>query len=146
MAFTWRKGLIYFLLLFIVVVGSFIYFQWKQLQCSTIDTVNASISVQTGSLLYVGLNADTDSLKFGKVSPGSMARRSIRAQYTQDALVKVLVDGNFASWFGITPVEFYLPATQRKEITFDVNVPENAVAGNYTATVYFCFRDVGDSD
>ncbi len=142
MVFKWKQFLFYFLLLFIVVIGGFIYFEWKQLQCSTIDAVNASISVQTGSLRYVGLNADTDSLKFGKVSPGSVARRSIKVQYTQDALVKVLVNGTFASWFSVNPAEFYLPATQMREVTFDVTTPLTAIDGNYTAKVYFCFKNI----
>ena len=139
-----KNFLFYFLLLFIVVMGSFIYFEWKQMQCSTMDSVNASISVQTGSLRYVGLNADTDSFKFGKVSPGSIVRRSIKVEYDREVMVTVLVNGTFASWVSVNPAEFYLPEDQRREVNFDVTIPETAVDGNYTATVYFCFRNVGD--
>ncbi len=137
-----KKFLVYFLIIFIIGMALFSYVQWKQLQCSTVDMVNASITVRAGSLRYVGLNADTDSLKFGKVSPGSIARRSIQVQYERDALVTVLVNGTFASWFSINPTEFYLPGTQRREVTFDVAVPDTATDGNYTAGVYFCFKDL----
>ena len=53
--------------------------------CSKVNSVDTSISVITTNRVVIGLNTDTDSLKFGKVSAGASVKRSIEVNYKKNA-------------------------------------------------------------
>lgn len=108
--------------------------------CATVDEVASSITVEMRDLPIVGLNADTDSLNFGVVSPTASAKRSINAQYSKKADVSVKAEGDFSEWVSIEPAEFSLDGNTEK-VTFDVKVPANAAEGVYTGRMVFCFRE-----
>ncbi len=106
--------------------------------CTKTDLVNTSIQVDAKERRIIGLNADTDSLKFGTVSPGAIVRRAMKVGYDREAEVKVTPEGDFASWFQISPAEFSLN-NKTKEVVFEVFVPENAAIGDYSGQISFCF-------
>ncbi len=108
--------------------------------CTKTDLINTSIQIDVRERRVIGLNADTDSLKFGIVSPGAIAKRTMKVGYDQEAEVKVAPEGDFVSWFQITPSEFLIN-NETKEVIFEVLVPENTAIGNYTGKIKFCFKE-----
>lgn len=141
------KKLIFFygLIIFIIIMSAVIYYELSS-GCDAVDFVNMSLGVKSGSGSYIGLNGDTDSLKFGKVSPGSEARKFIKVKYAQDADVEIAAESNaegsnFASWVTITPNLFELKAGEEKEVTFQASVPEDALDGNYEGEVVLCYKE-----
>lgn len=129
-------------ILFIIVVILILnfFFLYTGPQCSSIQSVNTSISVREGERRIIGLNADTDSLKFGTVSPQTVARRSVYITNDRDATVTVFMEGDFALWVNITPQEFTLKSGQNQEVQFAVRVPDYPENGDYTGQVIFCFK------
>lgn len=136
-----KQKLLFVVVAFIVVLSTFytIYSLWPR--CSTFKTLDTSVTIELGKRPIIGINANTDSLAFGKVSPDSGVLRSVKINYTDDATVRVAVDGPFASWVNITPATFSLPAGQSQEVAFDLYVPAGAAEGSYNGTVIFCFQE-----
>ena len=111
-----------------------------QSECKTIDKIDAEIVVKESEMSVIGLNADTDDLNFGIVSPTASARKSVNVDYSLDTNVKVTMEGELAEWAVITPGEFYLSQDETKKVHFDIKVPSNAGGGNYTGKAVFCFK------
>ncbi len=110
--------------------------------CTTLEKIEASLTVKIiPGLALLGLNADTDSLMFGAVSPGISAMRKIEIQHSKDAKVKVLMEGELASWTTISPAEFNISPGEIKEVAFEVNVPGYALPGNYSGAAVLCIRE-----
>jgi hypothetical protein len=111
--------------------------------CSKIHTVQAAISVEDrGGMKLVGFNGDTDWLKFGKVSPGMLSRKSITAQYNKDAKVHVSMEGGLQPYTLITPTNFFLKAGEVKTVVFEAQISQNVPLGEYGGQAVFCFEDV----
>lgn len=110
--------------------------------CSTLQEVNMSLAVRliSGRAL-LGMNADTDHLNFGAVSPGISVRRSVRLEHSRDALVEVDVESEVAEWISITPSSFVLAGGEEKEVSFDAAVPLGATPGIYTGKAVFCINE-----
>lgn len=109
-------------------------------RCTKVESVEASVQIKNiDSRTYLGLNTDTDSLKFGSVSSGTTVKRSINVQSSDEALVKVTMAGSLTAWTKISPAEFTLSAKENRMVFFDLNVPELIPEGNYTGQVNFCF-------
>ena len=124
----------------LLIIGLIMYI--KIPHCSVIQSINASISVkEIPSRILLGMNTDKDSLKFGVVSPGTEVDRSINAQYARNAFVRVWPIGNIANWMIIEPSQFTLINKEIRQVMFTVNVPLDAMQGNYTGKVVFCFKD-----
>ncbi|MDP3733809.1 MAG: hypothetical protein Q8R37_01140 [Nanoarchaeota archaeon] len=129
---------IMFVIVIILILNFFLLYTGPR--CSSIQSVNSSISVREGERRIIGLNADTDSLKFGTVSPQTVARRSVYITNDRDASVTVFMEGDFAPWVNITPQEFRLKSGQNQEVQFAVRVPDYPENGDYTGNVIFCFK------
>ena len=115
------------------------YSNWPA--CSRTEYLPSTITVLEGARKLIGVNADTDSLKFGKVSPGAEITRSVKINAAKDSEITVVMLGNFTSWVSITPAQFHLPSRNTQKINFDVIVPPNAPSGNYSGVVEFCFKN-----
>ena len=111
------------------------------LQCSTIDTIDSIITVKENELPIVGLNTDTDSLKFGVVSPAASVKRTIKVAYTKTAAVNIQMEGDLQSWVSINPAEFDIEPGRIKTVEFIAAIPVDALNGNYTGKVIFCYKD-----
>src|SRR3989338_8950220 len=96
----------------VILFSTFFIFYSLWPRCSTFKTLDTSLTVELGKRPIIGINANTDSLALGKVSPDSGVLRSIKVNYSDDATVRVATDSPFASWVDITPATFFLPAGQ----------------------------------
>ncbi len=111
------------------------------LQCSTIDTVDSSITVKKTELPIVGLNTDTGSLKFGVVSPAASVKRNIKVAYTKAAAVNILMEGDLQPWVAINPAQFAIEPNRTITVEFIAGIPADAAEGNYTGKVIVCYKD-----
>ena len=109
--------------------------------CSFVQSVNASIAVQEGYRRIIGLNADTDSLRFGIASPQAVVRRTLYVNNANDAKVNVFMEGDFSDWVTIKPSEFDLKANKVQEVNFAVKVPDYPNDSDYTGKAVFCFKE-----
>lgn len=132
-----KSGVVLFILL-AISLNFFLFYDGPQ--CNFVDSFNSSITVIEGPRRVIGLNADTDSLKFGTVSPQTVVRRSVYVSDKEAAKVRVFMEGEFDSWVNITPQEFDLKADERQEVLFAVRVPDYPEEGDYAGKVYFCFK------
>ena len=107
--------------------------------CDNRKVIDASVSVVNTERRMIGFNTDTDGLKFGVVSSGALIEREVTVHYDHNAEVNVLAEGSLASLMSAKPSSFYLPANTSQKVTFTITVPENALPGNYTGKVTFCF-------
>ena len=123
----------------IVLVSN--YLLQQSVVCTTIDQLETSLEVKRGVSNLVGLNADTDNLNFGKVSPVSTVERSVKVNYSEDATVKVVIESEFSNWVTIKPRAFKISADEEKEVFLSVNVPGSAEEGTYSGRVKFCFQE-----
>ncbi len=146
-----RKALAYFLIILIVlfssllvglISSSFSFSSSRTPKCTKLESINTSVEVKTiPERALIGLNADTDSLKFGAVSPGTTGRRSIKAQSDFAVLAAVSIEGGISPWIDLSPSEFELDAKEIREVYFELKVPLDALDGSYSGIVNFCFRE-----
>ena len=110
--------------------------------CTTLQKIDATLIVKIiPERNMLGLNADTDALKFGVISPGIAAMRKLNVQHSNAASVKVKMDGELGPWTSISPSEFNLSAGETKEVALEVSVPLYALQGNYTGTAVVCIKE-----
>ena len=134
----WGMGIAAIAIIFISV------FVVRTSSCSSIEQINATIKVKIiPNRGMLGLNADTDSLKFGVVSPGITAQRKVVIEHKDEATVLVTMEGPLAVWTVINPAEFSLLPGEKREVLFDVNVPLNAFPGDYAGKAVFCIKEQG---
>src|SRR3989338_8239414 len=110
--------------------------------CTTLQKIDATLTVKIiPERNLLGLNADTDALKFGVISPGIASMRKINVQHSNAASIKVRMDGELGLWTSISPSEFNLSAGETKEVALEVSVPLYALQGNYTGTAVVCIKE-----
>lgn len=110
--------------------------------CTKIEKVEATLTVKIiPGKSMLGLNADTDALKFGVISPGIAAMRRLNVQHSEAASVQVRMQGELASWTSISPAYFNLSAGETKEVALEVGVPRYALPGNYTGIAVICIQE-----
>nr|AQS31584.1 hypothetical protein [uncultured archaeon] len=136
-----RKSIIKTIVIFLIILVIFnlLLLIFKD-TCTEINSVETFLEVKNDLKQVVGINADIDGLKFGKISASSGVRRSITVNSVFDAEVDVFIDAPFASWVTIEPTIFAIKKNQTMEVSFDVLVPDNSPNGNYSGKVYFCFK------
>lgn len=126
----------------VVAVLSANLFFLPRSSCTALQKIDATMTVKIISArAMLGLNADTDALKFGVVSPGITAMRKVKVQHPDDALVRVAMEGELARWTSISPAEFNLSAGETTEVALEVSVPNYALPGNYSGTAVFCIKE-----
>lgn len=114
------------------------------ISCDEVIPINASVTVvRGGERRLVGLNADTDMLRFGSLAPGTEVQRSFFAQISpisQPARALVTVTGNIQPWLRVEPTEAkLLPGTEKqKEFFTFLQVPRDAAEGDYSGKVLVC--------
>ena len=137
-----KNKFIYGLILFIVLLLFFNFYTfYSGPQCTFVKSIDSSVRVMEGPRRIIGLNADTDSLKFGVASPQAVIRRSVYVTNEDDAKVTIFMEGDFASWVNITPQEFDLKAGEDQEVKFAVRIPDYPQDGNYSGKAIFCFKE-----
>lgn len=130
------------IMLFLVVLVLVNLYLFSLASCTSVERIGGSLTVKiVPGRTMLGLNADTDSLAWGVVSPGITAQRKVTVRRSRDAQVKVWMEGELSSWASVSPSNFTLFAGESKEVSFDVTVPAYALPGNYTATAVFCIKE-----
>lgn len=126
----------------IIIVLLIMAFIVSNQPCSSVRIIDASLKVRTvPNRLMLGLNADTDALKFGAISPGMAATRKVTVQHPEPAAVAVLMKGELAPWTTISPSQFEVQRGEVQEVLFDVQVPPWTAVGNYTGKAVFCIKE-----
>ncbi len=133
------RSKIMWLILFLLFVASCT--SPRGIECTKIDDIDTSITIKKSTQPIIGLNTDTDSLKFGTVSPKAIVQRKMTVQYSNQADILVKMEGDFAAWTEINPSQFSLQPAEKKEVIFLVAVPEEVREGNFTGKAVFCFRE-----
>ena len=136
-----KREVVFSLLAIIIVVMS--YLTWASIptpECSQIKYIESNIEVRNvGGRGYIGLNADRDALKFGGISSGGTAIRSIKISDPKNSLVTVFMEGELTQWTEITPQQFELK-DEPQSVFFKVSIPDYTFDGNYTGRVKVCFK------
>jgi len=139
-----RFALIIILLISIGVlfgaVGYTVY-KWNgyskyQSKIISVHYVNTSVQIVSSG---IGMNGDTDSLKFGKVTSGSGGERALHLNSTQKAVVNVTITGDMARFLSVDKNEFIIESNTNDKILFRLEIPENAEIGNYTGVIQVVF-------
>jgi hypothetical protein len=110
--------------------------------CDTVDSVNMSVEVVGHSLTNLGFDVDINSVDFGTLSPNVGSKKVIYLNYTQFATAIITLESNFTPWVMVEPAEFETSPNQTQEVVFNLLVPLDAPAGNYTGKIEICYRDV----
>ena len=129
------------LLLVLIGILTFTLFLKGQARCDSVNFINASLELVQQERKLLGFNTDRDGLHFGKVSPGATVTKTIFVNYTVPAEVIVTAAGSLSPWLAIEPQQFEITPLQTQEVTVQAIIPETALAGNYTGSVEFCFRE-----
>jgi len=137
-----KKNIIFVIVFVMAIVLVVNFYVLSQHSCTTLQKIEATLTVKIiPGLGMLGLNADTDALRFGVVSPGIAAMRKIYIEHSEDAVVQVRMQGELASWTSISPETFNISQGESKEVIFEVSVPKYALPGNYTGAAVLCIQE-----
>ena len=142
MTFTKHKNKIVIVAVIIIIVMSIVaIYNWVD-QCDSVYTIPAELTIKNiAGVKLLGLNTDTDALKFGTVSSGIWPKRKINFQHAKKAEVEVRMNGDLAPWTEIEPLNFTIIPNVTQEVSFTVGVPAIAKDGNYTGQAVFCIKN-----
>ena len=92
----------------------------------------------------LGLNVDGDSLKFGKLMPGTSSERSILVNNnaTYPLRVIILKSGYIADWVRVSENNFILKEKESKEVFFEAFAPLNEGYGEYKGKLKIIFKKI----
>ena len=130
-----KKEFYFFVLIAVVLTAFLAYLLFSLNNDETVHTQEMPVSVNVVEKNVVGVNIDTDSLKFGSLSRGNSAIRDITIINPFKKQVNVLIsfEGGIADWISIPQNSFVLNAGERNKFPVTVAVPEDAEPGNYTS-------------
>ena len=115
---------------------------WPE-SCDERQSINASVTVKSGSSrALIGLNADTDMLRFGTVSPGTEVKKSFLAGSNFPALVTVSTTSRLQPWLTIEPSLVTLNQREQQEIFLSLRIPQEAAEGDYSGKIFLCFKKI----
>jgi len=130
----------FFLFLIVAVMVSCIltYILYNFFIIENIYTLDMNVKIGYN----LGLNVDGDSIKFGKLMPGTSGERSIliNNNATYPLRVVILKSGYIADWVKISENNFILKEKESKEVIFEAFAPTNVGVGNYTGKVKVIFK------
>ncbi len=140
--FNSSNYLLYGLILVILLTSAVTYLNWPE--CTSIQEMSTMVKVKeaVNGNAWIGLTGDTDKLDFGGVSPGSISSRKIKIKRIVDADVSVSYTNEIGKWMSVKPSPmFSIKSGEEKEITVEINVPQEVQNGKYEGTVKFCFKE-----
>ena len=107
----------------------------KKIMQSLISYTAFNTSVEITSHT-VGLNADTDGLKYGKNTPGGGGTRFLDINTSQDALVEVYLSGEMSKFLSIEDNQFYMHAGEFRRVPVNLDIPNETAYGKYNGRIY----------
>jgi hypothetical protein len=94
---------------------------------------NSSVEITPSS---VGLNADRDGIKFGKVNAGGGGTRFLDINSDEDAIVQVFIAGNMTGMISVEDNNFLIQAGEPYSLPVNLDVPEGTPIGFYNGEVH----------
>jgi len=133
-----NKGILILSIIVIIIISLILVL--KNTETEIVHTQKMPISVSVAD--YLGINVDSDSLKFGTIPPGSNGKRKITIINPFNLTVKAEteVQGEIKDWISYYPTTFYLNQNKGKEIEITINIPQNQEFGNYSGTFAVVFK------
>lgn len=129
------KKLIALILIFIFIGVGFTFFFYSYLIIDLVRVVPMDIEFHPDAY---GINGDTDALHFGRVAlfTGAYITKFMKiSNYEKHpSFVSISFDGEMADWTEVSENYFVLEPKEERELTFKVNVPQDAEPGNHTGT------------
>ena len=89
----------------------------------------------------MGLNTDTDALRFGSLRSGGGSNRFVEISSEKPSWVTVQLKGDLAQWVWVSNESFFLDKGEVDKVRFKLDVPGSAESGNYTGTAVFIFKE-----
>lgn len=129
----------FLLLIVLVIIFTFLtYIFYNSFIIEKVYILDMKIKISD----HFGLNADTDSINFGMLMPGTSGERAIFLNNNATYPLKVLIlkSGYIAEWVKISENNFILKEKENKEIIFEAFIPKNINFGNYTGKVKVIFK------
>jgi len=95
--------------------------------------IDASVIVTSGS---VGLNGDTDSLKFGKISQGGGGTRFVTVNTTQNVSIEIYFSGDIAKFLSVEKNGYSIEKGIFEKVPINIDIPSNTPIGEYSGKVH----------
>ena len=95
--------------------------------------IDTSVTVTSGS---AGLNGDTDSLKFGKISQGSGGTRFVIINTTQDVIIEVYFSGDISRFLSVDRNKYIINGGSLEKVPINIDIPSDTTAGEYSGKVH----------
>ncbi len=105
-----------------------------------IREVNVSVTV-VAPTKQVGINLDTDALKFSTMPPGRMATKYLNISSEFPAKVIIKTEGEIGNWIE-TNRSFIIMPNQTVTIDVKLTVPQNAKLGDYKGKIVALFLKI----
>lgn len=118
-----------------LLIGAISYTFYKMHNNNVIQytILDASVEITQST---VGLNADKDALKFGKVTVGGGGTRFIILNATEEAIVQIYVSGDMAPYLSVERNDFIIEPGQSEKVPISLNAPLDMALGEYTGKVH----------
>ena len=134
MQLRWQTLLLLFAVLLLGVGLTLIaYYQFYLVEYHTIP-VDFKVARGVG-----GLDADTDALHFGTLTPGGLGKRNMLVTPARDARLVVSFSGQAAPFMTVQPDNVRVEKGVPLRLNFTLAMPANATPGNYTGEARFYF-------
>lgn len=105
-----------------------------------IDMKQVPIDVTVTNTSLLGFNADTDMLHFGTVNPGGGGTRKTTAVSAEQAMLIIKTKGVAGTWVRVSANNVLLSPNERKDIFFDMTVPNGTASGQYNGTAIITYH------
>lgn len=124
-----------------ILITTIMFFQNKinNYESNLLDYKEINISAIIVEGNTAGFNTDTDSLNFGKNSPGGTATRWFYISSEQTSNVTMVVEGTIMEFIYLDNSTFVLESNEQKKITAQLTIPLTTQPGNYTGIIKIYF-------
>ncbi len=101
-----------------------------------IETIDVDYNITEGGT--IGINADTDAIHFGRVSPGFSAEREFTVSSDKDAVIITELKG--IDYVSLNPSYAQIKAGEKISFKVYLNIPENALVGYHKGEIKIITR------
>jgi len=121
-----------------IMIGVIGYTLNKNIQHHNKLIVSSVINTSIEAVNYpvMGLNADRNSLSYGKATIGNSGIRYINISTKEKAIVKIYISGEMINFVSVDKPEFIMEAGTNMKVPFYLDLPKNMTPGKYTGKIY----------
>jgi len=108
------------------------------------DVSTTKITLKVENTNMIGVNKDTDHLKFGGIPRGAMGERRINVTNNDEKphKINIKVRGNLSSWISSSDNDFVLQPHSVKEVKIYADIPLDAELGKYEGELDVIFENI----